>query len=85
MSHNTDPERAAKRHPGPIIGLILAVLVAVAAFFWWVTSDPQEEGDIMQTESPAAAIPGATDPETTSPATNTPADPATDPPAPAQQ
>ena len=26
MSHNTEPERAARRHPGPIIGIAVALM-----------------------------------------------------------
>lgn len=80
MSYNNEPEREAKRHPAPIIAIVVALLVAVFAWFWWVGSDPAEEGDVTQTEAPATptgqAAPDANMPAgTDAPATDTPASP----------
>ncbi len=73
MSHNTDPERAAKRHPAPILAIALALIVAALAAFWWMGSDPVEEGDIIQTESPEAPPGGADSATPGTPAPGTPA------------
>ncbi|MDS9468851.1 hypothetical protein RGQ15_14895 [Paracoccus sp. MBLB3053] len=59
MSHNTDPERAARRHPASIVGIILALVVAAIALVWWIgADDPAEEDAIssaVTTDAPDAA------------------------------
>lgn len=66
MSYNTDPDRAARRHPGPIIAIVLALLVAAAAAFWWMGSDPKAHDDVSRVPAapdaqvvPAAPAPAA--------------------------
>lgn len=49
MSHNTDPERAARRHPAALIAILAAVVIAALAAFWFLGSDPVEEGDVSRT------------------------------------
>lgn len=80
MSHNTDPERAARRHPAPLIGIALALLVAVAAFVWWMGAPPEEAGDVSRIEATEAPQGGALPPPADPPAADTPA--AGSPPAP---
>ncbi|ARC36075.1 hypothetical protein A6J80_06510 [Paracoccus yeei] len=82
MSHNTEPERAARRHPGPIIGIAVALLAAAAAWFWWMGAEPREEGDVSRIESTQAPAGGAENVREGSPAPGTPATGA--PPEPAQ-
>lgn len=69
MSHNTDPERAARRHPMPLIAIALALAAAALAAFWFLGADPQEEGDVARTEAES------------SPPTQVDPNPATPPPA----
>ncbi|MTH34326.1 hypothetical protein GL279_06895 [Paracoccus limosus] len=54
MSFNTDPKRAARRHPAAITGIIVALAVAVIALVWWMGADPVKESDVGRIESPAA-------------------------------
>lgn len=77
MSHNTDPERAARRHPAALIAILAAVVVAALAAFWFLGSDPVEEGPVeeggvsrnpeIQQEMPAPD-PSAPAPDPASPA-----------------
>lgn len=72
MSYNTNPERAAKRHPGPIIAIVAALLVAAAAGVWWMGADPAEHGDVGRVESTVApdAAASGTAPQPAAPASN---------------
>ncbi|WP_294925600.1 hypothetical protein [uncultured Paracoccus sp.] len=54
MSHNTEPERAARRHPGPIAGIIIVLILVAIAAVWFTRSDPSEEGDVSRIETPEA-------------------------------
>ncbi|MTH79941.1 hypothetical protein [Paracoccus aestuariivivens] len=54
MSHNTEPERAMRRHPAAIIGIILALVVAGVALVWWMGADPVAEDDVSRTAMPEA-------------------------------
>lgn len=73
MSYNTEPERAAKRHPGPIIAIVVALLVAAVAAFWWMGSEPADQGDVGRIESTEAPSGGAQDAAPGNPAPGTPA------------
>lgn len=73
MSYNTEPERAAKRHPAPIIAIVLALLAAVVAAVWWMGSEPADHGDVGRVESMAAPSGGAQDATPGTPAPDTPA------------
>lgn len=73
MSYNTDPERAARRHPAAILAIILALVVAGIALIWWMGADPVEEGDVGRIESPTAPEGGAETAPTAPPPAGTPA------------
>ena len=42
---NTNVEKQAKRHRGPLVGIILAVVVAASAAYFFAGSDELNEGD----------------------------------------
>ncbi|WP_052095868.1 hypothetical protein, partial [Paracoccus versutus] len=81
----TDLERQRRHHLVPIIGILAAVLIALAGFLWWFndeTSDPEIPGQVPGpvdeiTDPPAAG--GETAPATT-PAAAGPAADQTPPP-----
>lgn len=73
MSYNTEPERAAKRHPAPIIAIVLALLVAIAAGVWWMGAEPTSHGDVSRVESTAAPAVETQDVAPTTPTADTPA------------
>ncbi|WP_134681730.1 hypothetical protein [Paracoccus ravus] len=67
MSHNTDPERAARRHPAAILGILVALAIAAVALFWWMGADPVEHEDVSRIESSETPEGGA-NPEPPGPA-----------------
>lgn len=75
MSHNTDPQKAVRRHPAPIIAITVALAIAALAAFLFISTKPAEEGDVSRIESqtPATAE-GTTTPAVDQPA-QTPAAP----------
>lgn len=73
MSHNTEPERAARRHPAPIIAIIGALVVAAVLAFWFTRSDPAEEGDLSRIDAPAEQSPATSDPAAQAPVPDQPA------------
>jgi hypothetical protein len=36
--------RQIRRHRGPLIGMLIVVLLALAAFFWWIGYEVQQSG-----------------------------------------
>ncbi|WP_209427360.1 hypothetical protein [Pararhodobacter sp. SW119] len=52
---DTNTKKQARRHRGPLIGIILAVLVAGALMFWFLGRTMVVEPEV-QDEPPAAAI-----------------------------
>ena len=85
MSYNHEPETAVRRHRAPLIGILVALVVAALAFVWWISTTPEEEGDVSQIESPAAPVgqPGARPGETAAPESPPPGSPAAGNPPPA--
>lgn len=63
MSHNTDPQKAAKRHPAPIIAIVVALVIAAFAAFLFIDAEPAENDDVSRIEAGAetSAEPGAAD------------------------
>lgn len=59
MSFNTDPGRAARRHPAAIIAIVIALAAAGVALVWWMGADPAAENDVSRIESPEAPEGGA--------------------------
>lgn len=64
MSHNTDPQKAAKRHPAPIIAIVVALVIAAFAAFLFIDAEPAENDDVSRIEAGAetgetSAEPGA--------------------------
>lgn len=60
MSHNTDPEKATRRHPVPIFVIAAVLVVAAVAAFMFAGADPEEVGDVSRIEA-GATDEGATD------------------------
>lgn len=75
MSHNTDPQKAARRHPAPIIAIAVALAIAALAAFLFLNANPEQAGDVSRIESqtPATAE-GTASPAPTQP-TEAPAAP----------
>ncbi|MTH61879.1 hypothetical protein [Paracoccus litorisediminis] len=73
MSYNTEPERAARRHPAAIIAIILALAVAGLALIWWMGADPVAKDDVSRTVAPEAPQGGALTTPTEPPPADTPA------------
>lgn len=76
-----DLRRARERHAGPLIGMALVVIFAVALIFWWMMDEaadaPGPGGDVTieqntGTAPPAAEGEGATDLPDPAPGTVTP-------------
>ncbi|MBA4491682.1 hypothetical protein [Paracoccus sp. S1E-3] len=45
----TDPEKQARNHIVPILGMIIVVVLVVLGFLWWVgdeTDDPEMPGEV---------------------------------------
>lgn len=77
MSHNTDPQKAARRHPAPIIAIAAALAIAALAAFLFLNTEPKAAGDVSRIESGTpATVEG-----TATPSAETPTEP---PAAPAQ-
>lgn len=52
---DTNIKKQAKRHWGPLVGITFALLVAAAAFLWWMAeSQPATTQDTTPTLAPAA-------------------------------
>lgn len=80
MTHNTDPQKAARRHPAPIIAIAVALAIAALAAFLFLGAEPEAAGDVSRIESdtPASAegiTPPAAEPAEAA-ATTAPAAPA---------
>lgn len=81
MSHNHEPDKAARRHKPAIIAIAVALLAALLAFWIFRPGVPEEGGDGLANTPPPASMPlgdaeGRSD-ETAPPVTpsaNTPAD-----------
>ena len=81
MSHNHEPDKAARRHKPAIIAIAIALLAALLAFWVFRPGVPEEGGDGLANTPPPASMPlgdaeGRSD-ETAPPVTpgaNTPAD-----------
>ncbi|MFN3276668.1 MAG: hypothetical protein ACK41U_18595 [Paracoccus sp. (in: a-proteobacteria)] len=56
MSHNYEPEKAARRHKPAIIGIIVALLVALAAFLVFSPGAVEDGGDGIATTPPPAGV-----------------------------
>ena len=94
---NPDPNlrpnlsRHRERHAGPLIGIALVVIFAVALIFWWMADEvadaPGPDGDITieqnTTPPPAAEGEGGTDLPDPEPGTVTPTPDVTPAPEPA--
>lgn len=80
MSHNHEPERAARRHKPAIIAIALALLVALIAFWVFRPGVPEEGGDGLATTAPPAGLP-VTEAEGTEDQTAPPVTPGADTPA----
>lgn len=68
MSHNTDPHKAAQRHPAPMLAIVAALVVAVLAAVWFMQKQPAQHNDVSRVESTAA--PAAVTDATPAPATD---------------
>lgn len=85
-----DLRRDSERHAGPLIGIALVVIFAVALIFWWMMDEaadapgPGNDVTIEQNEvaPPAAEGEGATDVPDADPDSVTPAPDVTPAPAP---
>ncbi|WP_018000224.1 hypothetical protein [Paracoccus sp. N5] len=77
MSHNTEPEKAARRHPAAIIAIAVALAIAALAAFLFLGAEPKETNDVSRIESETPATAEGT-------ATPAPAQPTEAPAAPAQ-
>lgn len=75
MSHNTEPEKAARRHPAAIIAIAVALAIAALAAFLFLGAEPEETNDVSRIESETPA---------TAEGTSAPAQPTEAPAAPAQ-
>lgn len=80
MSHNYEPGKAASRHKPAIIAIVVALLVALAAFMVFRPGTVDEGGDGIATTPPAADV-TSTDAEGTEPGTAAPVSPDADTPA----
>lgn len=56
MSHNYEPEKAARRHKPAIIGIIVALLVALGAFLVFSPGAEDDGGDGIATTPPPAGV-----------------------------
>lgn len=79
MSHNTEPERAAPRHKPALIGIAVALAVALIAFLVF-RPGADETNDGIATTPPPAGTP-ITDAEGTEMETSSPVAPVADTPA----
>lgn len=81
MSHNHEPDKAARRHKPAIIAIAIALLAALLAFWVFRPGVPEEGGDGLANTPPPADMPlgdaegrsDQTEPPVT-PGANTPAD-----------
>lgn len=62
MSHNTDPERAARRHPFAIIAIVLAVVIAAIAAIWFIARHPDDVGNGLRSDEAQPTAPVTTPP-----------------------
>ena len=79
MSHNHEPEKAARRHKPAIIAIAVALLAALIAFWVFRPGVPEEGGDGLANTPPPADMP-LTDAEGREAGTEPPVTPGADTP-----
>lgn len=58
----TEPEKQARNHMVPIVGMLVIVVVVILGFFWWYgdeTHDPEMPGQAPGQTDGAASSPDA--------------------------